>query len=106
DRTWCSPAVIAPYGMPLKMLIPSSVAPRTFPLDVVAIAGAAAAEHASRGPAQAPAKANATSLTHALRLDPSVMTTLQPQDAPTGPRRLYCFVSVFSSHVSGATFPS
>jgi hypothetical protein len=63
------PAVDAPYGMPLKTLMPSTTTPRTRPADVVAIALAVSADATlSQGLACAAARNSAVCLTNVLRL--------------------------------------
>jgi hypothetical protein len=62
------PAVVAPYGIPLKTLMPSSTTPRTFPADVAATTVSASANAmSSQGAAYAPAINSDACRTNVLR---------------------------------------
>jgi hypothetical protein len=74
------PAVVPPYGMPLKMLMPSLAVPRTRPVAVVAVAvalSASAAESVTHRPACIPVNSSAACLTKVLRLDEPLIFILR-----------------------------
>src|ERR1700722_7086258 len=65
------PAVVPPYGIPLKMLTPSTTVPRTLPADVstIALPASAALAILSNEPACAPASSQDACFTKPLRFD-------------------------------------
>src|SRR5262249_57673435 len=74
------PAVVAPYGMPLKILTPSSAVPRTLPDAVVETTLPVSAwTRSNHGPAYTPAINSAASLTTALRVE--MRALVPPQHA-------------------------